>query len=118
VLAHKVDEIIRKQTGLSGATFEQLYDHTGILLKIFATSLRSGELIEFSALRTPYDQVSLTPPYVSIRQHSSAYVSMRQHSSAYICTCVCARLAPSALLDDTLHTPRSSGTLLCAWNSQ
>ena len=114
MLAHKVDEIIRKQTGLSGATFEQLYDHTGILLKIFATSLRSGELIEFSALRTPHDQVSLTPPYVSIRQHTSACVSIRQHIYAP----ACARLAPPALLDDTWPAPRSSGTLVCAWNNQ
>ena len=29
----------------------QLYDHTGVLLKIFATSLRSGELVEFSAIQ-------------------------------------------------------------------
>ena len=57
ILAHKVDDIIRKQTGLSGATFQQLYDHTGILLKIFATSLRTGELLEFSSTRTPSDQV-------------------------------------------------------------
>ena len=57
ILAHKVDDIIRKQTGLSGATFQQLYDHTGILLKIFATSLRTGELLEFSSTRTPTDQV-------------------------------------------------------------
>jgi len=57
ILAHKVDDIIQKQTGLSGATFQQLYDHTGILLKIYATSLRTGELLEFSAMRTPNDQV-------------------------------------------------------------
>ncbi|EKX40760.1 hypothetical protein GUITHDRAFT_142536 [Guillardia theta CCMP2712] len=55
----EVDEIIHRYTGLSGATFKQLYDHTGILLKIFATSLRSGDLIEFSASRTPNDQVAM-----------------------------------------------------------
>jgi predicted acylesterase/phospholipase RssA len=57
ILAHRVDEIIQKQTGLCGATFQQLYDHTGVLLKIFATSLRCGELVEFSAMQTPNDQV-------------------------------------------------------------
>lgn len=59
VLAEKVDALIYRFTGLSGATFQQLYDHTGILLKIFATSLRNGDLIEFSALRTPHDQVAM-----------------------------------------------------------
>lgn len=57
ILAIKVDEVIHKHTGMQGATFQQLYDHTGILLKIFATSLRNGELIEFSAQKTPNDQV-------------------------------------------------------------
>ena len=50
-------QVIQKHTGLQSATFQQLYDHTGILLKIFATSLRNGGLIEFSAEKTPNDQV-------------------------------------------------------------
>jgi phospholipase/carboxylesterase len=59
VLAQKVEQMIYTHTGLKGATFQQLYDHTGILLKIFATSLRNGQLFEFSALRTPNDQVAM-----------------------------------------------------------
>uniref|UniRef100_A0A7S1E6P0 PNPLA domain-containing protein n=2 Tax=Hemiselmis andersenii TaxID=464988 RepID=A0A7S1E6P0_HEMAN len=59
VLARKVDDVIHQYTGLRCATFSQLYDHTGILLKIFATSMRNGGLIEFSAQKTPHDEVAM-----------------------------------------------------------
>ena len=56
-LAELVDDLIFEWTGLRYATFQDLYDYSGILLKVFATSVRNGALIEFSAEKTPLDQI-------------------------------------------------------------
>lgn len=50
----RLAEVLLRQKGFSpSATFDDLFKRTGIRLRIYATDLNTGQLVEYSAVKTP-----------------------------------------------------------------